>query len=61
MRKEGGEGVYMGAFFWIIGLLLYVGLIALFLFLFYFCIKKGVKDGIVEAYLEIHKNSDNNT
>ena len=53
--------MYMGTFFWIIGLLLYVGLIALFLFLFYFCIKKGVKDGIVEAYREIHKNSDNNT
>ena len=51
--------MYMGAFFWIIGLLLYVGLIALFLFLFYFCNKKGVKDGIVEAYREVHKNSDN--
>ena len=49
----------MGAFFWIIGLLLYVGLIALFLFLFDFYKKKGVKDGIVEEYREVNKNSDN--
>ena len=53
--------MYMGAFFWIIGLLFYVGLIALFFFLLYLCIKKGVKNGIVEAHREIHKNSDNNT
>ena len=50
-----------GIFFWVIGLAFYVGFLALLLFLLYLCIKKGVKNGIVEAYREIHKNSDNNT
>ena len=42
-----------GIFFWVIGLAFYVGFLALLLFLLYLCIKKGVKNGIVEAHRDV--------
>ncbi len=49
----------MHALFWLFGLALYVGLIAVMFGLLYLCIKNGVKNGIIEARRELEKKDQN--
>lgn len=49
----------MNIMFWVLALLLQIGLVALFFFLGYLVVKMAVRNGVLEAYNRIREKKEN--